>query len=52
MSCDANSPISEREHSLKQNDAVVEVFPPQLSDLQRHVLRLLDVPMERYLAVP
>ena len=39
-------------HLLKQNDAVVEVFPPQLSDLQRQVLRLLDVPMERYLAVP
>jgi len=39
-------------HLLKQNNAVVQIFPPPLNDLQRHVLRLLDVPMERYMAVP
>ena len=38
-------------HLLKHNDAVVQVFPPHLNDLQRQVLRLLDVPTERYLAV-
>ena len=39
-------------HVLRQNNGVVQVFSPQLSDLQRQVLHLLRVPAERYLAAP
>lgn len=35
---------------LRKKDAVVQVFPSALNDLQRQVLRLLRVPAERYLA--
>jgi len=41
--------LAER-HVLRKNEAVVQVFPPPLSELQRQVLHLLGVPAERYLA--
>ena len=41
--------LAER-HVLRKQDAIVQVFPPELNELQRHVLRLLGVPAERYQA--
>jgi len=43
--------LAER-HVLRRHDAVVQVFPPPMNDLQRQVLHLLGVPTERYLAAP
>ena len=34
---------------LCKHEALVQVFPPALSELQRQILRLLGVPVERYL---
>jgi transposase len=41
--------LAER-HVLRKQDAVVQVFPPELNELQRQVLCLLGVPAERYQA--
>lgn len=38
-------------HLLMQEEKVVQVFPPQLNDLQRQVLKLLDVPEENYAGI-
>jgi transposase len=43
--------LAER-HVLRKDHRIVQLFPPQLNDLQRQVLRLLGVPAERYLAAP
>jgi transposase len=42
--------LSER-HSLIRNGAVVQTFPPELSDLQKTVLKLLGVPLRMYLSL-
>jgi transposase len=41
--------LAER-HVLRKQDAVVQLFPPELNELQRQVLRLLGVPAGRYQA--
>jgi transposase len=35
-------------HTLYQNGEEVQVFSPELTDLQKQVLRLLDIPLESY----
>lgn len=35
-------------HTLLLDDAVTQTFPPELSDLQRDILRLLGVPLSAY----
>ena len=39
-------------HELRENDEVKEIFIDMLNDLQKEVLKLLEIPLTRYSAEP
>ena len=39
-----------RHHPISQDGDIIQVFKPELNDLQRHVLDLLGVPHDTYLS--
>ena len=41
-----------RHHLTTHDGTIVQTFEPQLDDLQRHILELLDIPPSPYLSAP